>query len=111
LANITGTIGSKFVATIDSGQILSAKLHIAGGDPGQDKILPFTDQTVSVNLAGGLPAGPSSIRLTVVFVPGDPNATIGVGTVISGTAAASNPPGIIFNDPTHPAQVITLIGA
>jgi len=111
MPNISGSIGSQFVATIDSGQIVQAKLHIPGTDANQDIDLPFTDQTVTVKPAGGLPAGPSSIRLAIVFAPGDPNAKIGVGTVTSGTAQASNPPGILFNDQVHASGVITLLGA
>jgi len=110
MADISGAVGSTFVVSIDSGTILQANLHIPGGGVA-DTPLPYTDQTVTVNLLGGLPAGASAIRLALDFAPGDPNARIGVANVMSGHAAASNPPGIIIDNGPGTAGVITMWGA
>lgn len=106
MANIEGTTNSNFDATVTSGIILSATLHIPGsGTP--DTPLDFTDTAVTVLK---LPAGLSEIRLAISFAPGDPDSTIGVGAVRSGVVTAPNPPGSIINDGT-PAGVITMVGA
>jgi len=110
LANIAGSIGSKFVVTIDSGTILQATLHLPGSGTA-DTPLPYTDQSVTVNIPTGLPAGPSLIRLAIDFAPGEANAHIGVGAVSSGSATASKPPGVIYDDGLHSFAVITLFGA
>lgn len=110
MADITGSKGAQFLVTLDSGTILQATLHIPGAGTA-DVPLPFTDQSVTLNVAAGLPAGVSKIFLIIDFAPGDPSANIGVGTVSSGNAAASVPPGIIIDDGLHSFGVITLFGA
>ncbi len=110
MANITGSTGAKFVVTNDSGTKLQATLHIPGSGAA-DTPLPYTDRSVTLNLATGLPAGPSVIRLAIDFAPGEPNANIGVGAVSSGNATASIPPGVIYDDGLHSFAVITLLGA
>ena len=110
MPDISGSQGSIFVVTIDSGTIFQANLHIPGAGV-TDTPLPYTDQTVTVNPPGGLPNGPSVIRLAIDFPPGAPNANIGVGNVMTGHAAASNPPGVIYDDGLHSSAVITMIGA
>jgi hypothetical protein len=109
MPDITGSIKATFVATINSGKILKAALHVPGTAASTDTDLVFTDQTVTVDPKGGLPAGQSEIQLAIAFDPGDPNATIGLGKVMSGNAKASVPPGTIDND-GHGFGVITLVG-
>jgi hypothetical protein len=104
---ITGTAHASFKVAIDSGKFIDAKLHIPGsGTP--DKNLAFTDTTVTVP---DLPTGPSKIFVVVDFQPADPDATVTVSEVDSGTATAANPPGTIANDPANPGATITMFGA
>jgi len=87
-ADIVGSVGASFVATIDSGSIVQASLG------GQNLQIGADSRSVTVpNLA----AGDSTIQLALVFAPGDPNANIGVGAVTTGPAQAQVPPGIILN--------------
>ena len=93
-ADIAGKTGSNFVATLDASSIVQAQLSVVGQSPvtlsiGADK------RSITVP---SLPSGDSTIWLAVVFAPGEPNATIGVGTVTSGSATAHNPPGIIYDN-------------
>jgi hypothetical protein len=110
MPDISGSIGSTFVVTLDSGTILLANLHLPGAGLA-DTPLPHTDQTITVNPPGGLPMGPSVIRLAIDFAPGEPNANIGLGNVMNGQAAASDPPGVIIDDGRHSAGSITMRGA
>jgi len=103
MPNITGTLHAAFDVTLDSGAILSAKLHIPGSGE-DDKPLDHTDQTVTVP---DLPGGASNIRLAMDFDPGDPNATYVVANVTNGTAAGE---GMIVNDQENPGAVITMLG-
>ena len=69
-ADISGTTGANFTFTIDSATILAASLK---------QPIP------------SLPAGISTVRLDLVWAPQDPDATIDVGTVTSGTVRAAAP--------------------
>lgn len=86
-ADIVGTTGSNFTFTIDSGAILAAFLEV----PNQPKV----ELTVAGNerevTVPSLPAGDSSVRLDLVWAPQDPDATIDVGKVTSGTVKAAIP--------------------
>ena len=99
-ADISGSVGADFVATIDSGTIVQAMIG------GQAATIGADNRSVTVT---GLAAGDSVIELALEFAPGDPDANIGVGAVTSGHAQAHNPPGIISS--THVADVIELFGA
>ena len=98
-ADIVGSVGASFVATIDSGTIVQATLG------GQNLQVGADNRSVTVT---NLAAGDSTIQLALVFDPGDPDANIGVGSVTAGTAKAHTPPGVILN--THVADVIELFG-
>jgi hypothetical protein len=98
-ADIIGSVGANFVATIDSGTITEAKIGT------QDVPIGADNRSVTV---ANLAAGDSAIRLAVVFAPGDADANVGVGAVTSGDAKAQTPPGIIPN--TLLADVINLFG-
>jgi len=98
-ADIVGSVGATFVATIDSGTIVQATLGGQNLPMGADK------RSVTVT---NLAAGDSTIQLGLVFDPGDPNAKIGVGSVTTGKAQAHVPPGEILS--THVADVIDLFG-
>lgn len=86
-ADIVGTKGANFTFTIDAGTILSAYLEV----PNQPIValsIGGSDREVTVpNLA----AGDSTVRLDLVWAPGDDNATIDVGTVTTGTVTAASP--------------------
>src|SRR5271166_1255679 len=88
-ADIVGTKGSNFTVTIDAARITSAFLLVAN-QPNTSLAISGTKREVTVP---NLPAGDSKIRLDLVWAPGDPNATIDVGTVTSGTVSAANPKG------------------
>lgn len=86
-ADIVGTTGAAFTATINSGSIDAAYLEV----PSQPVTsLVVGDDNLSVSIKS-LPAGQSWIRLDIEWAPGDSNATIDVGTVTSGTVNAANP--------------------
>lgn len=86
-ADITGKKGSNFTFTIDSGSVSSAYLEV----PNQ----PIVALTIANNsreiTVPNLPAGQSLVRLDIVWAPGDSNAVIDVGTVMSGSATAASP--------------------
>ena len=107
---ISGTVGSTFVVTLDAGTILAASLHIPGAGVA-DIQLPFTDQTITVNPPNGLPNGPSLIRLAMDFAPGVAGANVLVSSVISGHAAAADPPRAINNSGLGAAYSVTMVGA
>lgn len=86
-ADIVGTAGAKFTATIDAGTVVSAYLEVAN-QPIVSLAIAGNNREVTIP---NLPAGESYVRLDIVWAPGDPNALIGVGTVTSGQVAAANP--------------------
>lgn len=90
-ADIVGTTGANFSITIDAATILSAFLEVTG-QPNVALTVGGTQRDVTVT---SLPAGDSVVRLDLVWAPGDPDATIDVGTVTSGTVNAANPKGRI----------------
>ena len=98
-ADIVGSVGASFVATLDSGTIVQATLG------GQNLPIGADNRSVTVT---NLAAGDSTIRLAMVFAPGEPDANIGVGAVTAGNAHAHVPPAIVLN--THVADVIELFG-
>jgi hypothetical protein len=86
-ADIVGTAGANFTATIDAGTVVSAYLE-APNQPILSLIIGGNNREVTIPK---LPVGESYVRLDIVWAPGDPNALIGVGTVTGGQAAAANP--------------------
>jgi hypothetical protein len=96
-ADIVATKGSSFTITIDNGTILSAYLEVPN-QPIVALAISGGDQEVTVN---NLPSGDSTVRLDLVWAPGESNATVDVGT---GTATVSNPKPII-NDGDTPGYV------
>jgi len=83
-ANITGTTGAKFTITISSGTILAAFLEV----PKQPKVsLTFSGNEVTIP---SLPVGDSRVRLDLAWAPADPDGTISLGTVITGTVTERN---------------------
>lgn len=95
-ADIVGTTGANFTITIDSGTVLSAYLEVVN-QPNVSLAIGGNNREVTVP---NLPAGDSLVRLDLVWAPGDPNASIGVGTVITGQASATDPPGRIDDGET-----------
>lgn len=86
-ADIVGTKGANFTFTIDAGTILSAYLEVPN-QPIVALAIGGSDREVTVpNLA----AADSTVRLDLVWAPGDHNATIDVGTVTTGTVNPANP--------------------
>jgi hypothetical protein len=100
LSDIFGSKQATFVATIDSGSIVQARLN------GRELKLE-NNRSVVVD-SPGLPAGDSVIDMRVVFGPGEPDANIGVGAVTSGTVQAQVPPGKVLNQ--FPVGAIKLFG-
>ena len=93
-AHISGKTGSNFVATLDASKVVRAQLSVVGKSP-IDLSIGADAQSINVP---SLPAGDSTIWLALIFGPGEPNATIGVGTVTSGSATPRDPPGIIYDN-------------
>src|SRR5258708_4444723 len=85
-ADIVGTKGSSFTITIDAATILSAYLEVPN-QPIVALAIGGNDREVTVP---NLPAGDSLVRLDLVWAPGDPDATIDVGTVLSGNVKAAD---------------------
>jgi hypothetical protein len=86
-ADIVGSTGSNFAVRIDAATILSAYLEVTN-QPNVSLAISGDHREITVP---NLPAGQSWVRLDLVWAPGDPNATIDVGTVSTGTAVAANP--------------------
>lgn len=86
-ADIVGTIESDFTVTIDSATIVTAFLMVKG-KPDLPLEIKGNKREVTVP---DLPAGDSTVRLDLFWAPGDKDATIDVGTVISGMAEAIPP--------------------
>jgi hypothetical protein len=86
-ADIVGTKGASFTFTIDAGTILSAYLEVPN-QPIVALTIGGNDREVTVP---NLPADDSTVRLDLVWAPGDSNATIDVGTVTTGTVTPANP--------------------
>jgi hypothetical protein len=93
-ADLCGTTGANFTFTIGSGNILSAYLEV----PGKPLVVLTVSGTEREVTVPSLPAGQSWVRLDLTWAPGDPSATIDVGTVTSGTVNASDPKGIITDN-------------
>lgn len=94
-ADIVGSIGSQFKVTISpddptgtTGIIENATLKRAGQP---DKDLPFSEHEVTLADADNLVSGDSLVVLSILWGPGDADAIIDVGTVISGEANPANP--------------------
>jgi hypothetical protein len=86
-ADISGSTGANFSFTIDAATILSAYLEV----PNKPVVaLEISDDDREVTVPN-LPAGNSFVRLDLAWAPGDPHATIDVGTVTSGTVKVANP--------------------
>jgi len=92
-ADIVGKAGTNFTITIDNGTILSAYLEVPN-QPIVALAISGNDQEVTI---ASLPAGDSTVRLDLVWAPGDSNATVDVGT---GSAKVSNPKPIIDDGET-----------
>lgn len=84
-SDIHGSVGANFTFTVDTGTITKALLQ-AAGQPDMQLTLDASGQVVTVP---GLPAGDSGVRLDIVWAPGDSDALVDVGTVISGTAQSA----------------------
>ena len=86
-ADIVGTTKSKFTFTIDAATIVKATLIV----PNRADI----ELTVGGNnrevTVPSLPAGDSVASLALVWAPGEADATIDVGAVITGTVSAADP--------------------
>jgi hypothetical protein len=86
-SDIHGTTGANFTFTLSSATIVQAVLEVTGK--------PNVTLTVSADghevTVPSLPADQSFVRLALVWAPGDDDAVIDVGTVISGTAIAADP--------------------
>jgi hypothetical protein len=95
-ADIVGTKGAKFTITIDNGSIQSAYLEVPD-QPIVALTISGDNQEVTVT---SLPAGDSTVRLDIVWAPGDSNATVDVGTVTTGNATTSNPKPILQDGDT-----------
>jgi hypothetical protein len=95
-ADIVGTTGSNFTIVIDAANILSAYLEVTN-QPIVSLSIGGSDREVTVP---NLPAGDSLVRLDLVWAPGDPDATIDVGTVFSGDAKAAVSKGTIHDGDT-----------
>jgi hypothetical protein len=90
-AHIIGTAHSNFTFTIGSATIVNALLEVSGQP---DKNLPFSNDGRDVTVED-LPPGDSTVRLDLVWAPGDSDTTVDVGTVTSGQVAAADPPAVI----------------
>ena len=86
-ADIVGSIGANFTIKIDAATVLSAYLEVTN-QPNVSLAIGGNDREVTVP---NLPAGQSWVRLDLVWAPGDPNATIDVGNVSTGTVVAASP--------------------
>ena len=90
-SDIHGTTGATFTVTISAAIIVKAFLE-AGMLPAVPLTIGGSGREVTVP---SLPAGDSLVRLDLVWAPGDPDATIDVGTVKTGTVRAAAAKGII----------------
>ncbi len=95
-ADIVGTKRSNFTITIDAATIMSAYLEVPN-QPIVSLQIGGNDREVTVP---NLPDGDSVVRLDLVWAPGDPDATIDVGTVTSGTVKAAQSKGTIHDGDT-----------
>lgn len=86
-ADIVGSKGANFTFTIDAANIVKAKL-IVTHQPDVDLAVSGDHREVTVP---NLPNGDSVVSLALIWAPGDPDATIDVGTVNSGVVTAANP--------------------
>jgi LysM repeat protein len=84
-ADIVGTTRANFTFTIDAATIVKATLI---NQPDQDLKIGASGREVTVP---SLPASDSTVSLALIWAPADNDATINVGTVISGTVNAATP--------------------
>jgi hypothetical protein len=94
-ADIVGKTGSEFKFTLSpddpqarTGRIVKATLKASGQ---ADSDLPFSAHEVTLKKPNKLPAGDSLVVLSIIWEPGDSDAVIDVGSVISGSADAADP--------------------
>ena len=85
-ADIVGTTDSNFTIFIDSATIVNAVLRVPNKPNVTLRVLGQREVEIPK-----LPAGDSRVRLDLVWAPGDPDATVDVGRVISGSASAPEP--------------------
>jgi|HubBroStandDraft_1064217.scaffolds.fasta_scaffold00388_21 hypothetical protein len=95
-ADIFGTKGAGFTITIDAATILSAYLEVPN-QPLVSLAIAGSNREVTVP---SLPVGQSWVRLDLVWAPGDPDATINLGTVTTGTVNAAAAKGTITDGNT-----------
>lgn len=88
-ADIVGTTGASFTFTISSATIVKAYM---ADHPDAPLAIGGDDREVTIPK---LPAGDSLVVLALVWGLGEPDVTIDVGTVISGTVEAADPKGTI----------------
>lgn len=100
-ADIIGSVGAKFTATVTSGTIGEAKLNDAPLSIGPD------NRSVTIN---GLPQGDSTVELAMAFAPGDAAALIGVGEVVSGSARVRYAPAPGYIPSNQTAATIQIFG-
>lgn len=94
-AHIIGSTRSDFTFTIDSATIAKATLRV----PGQpDTVLALAGPREVI--VPSLPASDSTVRLDLVWGPGDEDTTVDIGTVTSGSVQASDPPAVIVKGTT-----------
>jgi hypothetical protein len=98
LADIVGSTGSHFQVTVDHGSISGPSLSTGG------QVTLISPQIVDVV---SLPTGASTLTFGMVFAPGEPAATIGVGKISNGSATP-NPGRTIANN--EPAPAVYLFG-
>ena len=94
-ADIVGSTSSEFKFTLSpddpagtTGIIKKATLKVTGQ---ADKELPFSAHEVTLRDPNKLPAGDSLVVLSILWGPGDSDAIIDVGLVISGSAHPADP--------------------
>jgi hypothetical protein len=84
-ADIVGTTGANFTFTIDSGKIVLAFMA-------DNALPPLTvggnDREVTIPK---LAAGDSLVVLAMIWRPDEPDATIDVGSIVSGKVSAASP--------------------
>ncbi len=92
-ADIVGKKEATFSIAIDFGSISSAYLEVPN-QPIMALAISDDDQEVTVS---SLPTGDSTVRLDIIWAPGDSNATV---TISSGNATISDPPPTIDDGDT-----------
>lgn len=103
-ADIVGTTGASFAVTTTAGRIVQAQLGVVN----QPLIMLAVGTDGKSVKVQKLPSGDSTMWLAINWAPGDPNATVGVDTVTSGSARAATEPGILYDN--DPVGVVELFG-